>query len=193
MTYLERIRFYSTVAIFGCLWGAIEVFIGSYLHLLNIPLRGAFMAGMASVILAGGRAFANFKMSSLSVAIIAASLKMVGFGVFKLGPVAGILIEGIMAEIIFSFLGLKKMSVFLSSVLLSIEGLPHFIITSWIMYGGTIFEAYLKVLSKVSNIFHLPQNFYFTVFFLWLAAHIIIGSFFGRISIIVLGKVKNEF
>ncbi len=193
MNYLERIKFYSTVAIFGCLWGAMEVFIGSYIHLLNIPLRGAFMAGMASVILAGGRAFANFKMSSLYIAIVAALLKMIGFGVFKLGPVAGILIEGAMAEIIFSFLGLKKSSIFLSSLVLSLEGLPHFVMTSWIMYGGSIFEAYLKVLSKVSTIFHLPKNFYFTIFFLWLSAHVIIGAFFGRISIIVVGKVKNEF
>lgn len=192
MSSQEKIKFVSAAAVFGAVWGACEMFLGSYLHMLNIPFRGAFMAGIASVILAGGRAFANFRGITFSMALSAAALKLLGFGSFKLGPVAGILIEGALAEFMFSLFGLRCWCVFLTSILLCMEAVPHFFVTSWIMYGGGIFEAYMKVLSRIASIFRLPENFYISIITLWLGAHILIGAFFGRLSVISVRRLKHD-
>ncbi|NLI09162.1 MAG: hypothetical protein GX447_00200 [Elusimicrobia bacterium] len=192
MKYSERIKFAVSAAVFGSAWGALEAFMGSYLHMLNIPFRGAIMAGIACVLMSSGRAFAPYKFVTLSAASVACLIKLVGIGAFKLGPMAGILIEGIIAEIVFLLFGLNSFSVFTASFAVCFEGIPHFFITSWIMYGGGIFETYLIVIEKTASVLGLPKDSYMAVLFLWIAGHAAAGFFFGKVSSASVKKLKNE-
>ncbi len=192
MRYPEKIKFLVSAVVFGAAWGALEAFLGSYLHMLNVPFRGAIMAGFACVLLSAGRAFAPYRFVTISSAFTACLMKLAGLGAFKLGPMAGILIEGLIAEAVFSSFGLNTASVFAASFLVCFEGIPHFFFTSWLMYGGGIFETYLRVVKKTAAVLGLPENAYVTVLLVWIAGHAAAAAIFGWLSAASVKKLKNE-
>lgn len=192
MRYNEKIKFLVSAVVFGATWGVLEAFLGSYLHMLKVPFKGALMSGFACVLLSAGRFFAPYRMVTISSSLIACLIKLVSVGAFKLGAMAGILIEGLIAEFVFSFLGLNTVSVFVSSFLVCFEGIPHFFFSSWLIYGGSIFDTYLKVIKKTAFALGLDENAYIIVLFIWVGVHAVVAAIFGWLSAISVRKLKNE-
>ena len=192
MKKISEIKFLVYTTVFGVLWGVFEMFIGTYLHLLNVPLRGAFMAGAGSVILCVSRFYVDKPGATLAMGMVAAAVKMLSFGAFKLGPVGGIIIESLIVEIVLTVFRLNLFSVFSACLLACLEGVPHFFATNWIIYGGDIFGAYLDVLKKISAIFGIKTEFYWKIIFLWVSAHLLIGSLAGLAALSMMRKLKNE-
>ena len=92
------------IAIFGAIWGALEITLGSYLHVIFPPLADTFVVGlvMASVgmvVALIGRLFVPRTGSVLMIGIVTAILKMISIGGVKVGPLAAILIESLLAEL----------------------------------------------------------------------------------------------
>ena len=89
-------------ALFGALWGALEITLGSYIHTLlppgGAPLTGPIMAALGLAVALIGRHFAPQRGSILLMGVVAALLKMIGPGAVRWGPFMGILIEAAIAE-----------------------------------------------------------------------------------------------
>ncbi|MEF3279680.1 MAG: hypothetical protein K6357_01765 [Elusimicrobiota bacterium] len=189
---IDKVKFFVFSGVFGVLWGVFEMLIGSYLHILNLPLRGAFMSGFGCVFMCVLRSYVNYKGVNLYAAIVAISIKLLSYGGFKLGPIVGIFIEAVIIEVIFGVFNFNKFSIIFSSLLCVLEGVPHFFITTWIMYGGGIFEVYLNAMANISKIFGFSKEIYIYVFLIWLFAHFLIGFFSSFVSIKLIGWLKNE-
>ena len=70
------------IAVFGALWGALEITLGAYLHVLFPPLAdtfliGVIMAGLGSVIVLVGRYFVPHTGAAIAIGIITALLKAI--------------------------------------------------------------------------------------------------------------------
>lgn len=178
-TQANKIKLLVFTTVFGVLWGLLEMFIGSWLHILNVPFKGAAMAGIGAVILITGRCYTNQRFACINTAVVAMLVKFMSIGAVKIGPAAGILIEGAIMEIVFAFLPVNFLSVMLGSVLCCLEGIPHFFVTNTLIYGKDIFSVYMQALTKVQKYFGLPENAWLLVLFVWLAGHIVIGLIAG--------------
>ena len=178
--------------VFGVMWGLFEMVFGSYLHMINFPLRGAVMAGFGAVFMCIVRSYADRVGVNLLSAVVAVAVKLFSYGGFKLGPVIGILIEGFLVEVTFSVLKFNVLSVFVSSFLCVLEGVPHFFITTWIMYGGNIFDVYINALKNISKLFGFKSNIYIWVFAVWIFCHIVIWIFSSLVSLKLIRWLKNE-
>lgn len=100
----RRIRELIYAALFGALWGALEITVGSYLHTLlppgTAPLVGPVMAAIGLTVALIGRHFAPYRGSLLLMGAVAALLKVIGPGTVRWGPLLGILIEAGSAELV---------------------------------------------------------------------------------------------
>jgi hypothetical protein len=94
------------IAVFGTLWGVLEMTSGAYLHVLfppgasYLPLVGPAMAALGLAIALVGRHFVPRSGSVLMIGVVAALLKLLSLGGIKLGPFLGILIESGLAEVV---------------------------------------------------------------------------------------------
>ena len=91
------------IAVFGALWGAIEITLGAYLHVIFPPLAdtflvGVIMAGLGGVIALTGRHFVPHTGSVLMIGVVTALLKALSLGGVKIGPMVAILAESLLME-----------------------------------------------------------------------------------------------
>ena len=91
------------IAVFGALWGAIEITLGAYLHVIFPPLAdtflvGVIMAGLGGIIALTGRHFVPHTGSVLMIGVVTALLKALSLGGVKIGPMVAILAESLLIE-----------------------------------------------------------------------------------------------
>ena len=91
------------IAVFGALWGAIEISLGAYLHVIFPPLAdtflvGVIMAGLGGIIALTGRHFVPYTGSVLMIGVVTTLLKALSLGGVKIGPMVAILAESLLME-----------------------------------------------------------------------------------------------
>lgn len=192
MNQFERIKFIVFPAVFGTGWGLFEAVAGSYFHAVSFPFKGALMAGCGSIFMCVLRFYVRRKYVNIIAAFFAVSVKLFSFGGFKIGPVAGIIIEAVIIEMVFSVCGFNRLAIFFASLLAVFEGIPHFFITNFLMYGKGIFELYIKAVSSVSAFFNISGSSYIYIFLLWVAGHFVIAVVSYIISLKIIGRIKND-
>jgi ABC-type thiamin/hydroxymethylpyrimidine transport system permease subunit len=153
------------VAVFGALWGALELTLGAYLHVLFPPLANTFftgliMAGIGAAIALVGYTFVPRPGAVLSIGIITALLKVVSLGGAKIGPVVAILAEVILMEVAL----LSKRSptrgryVLAGTVAVSWNFFHKFIMMR-LLYGKGIGEVYVKMVKEGSQTLGLDAGY----------------------------------
>jgi hypothetical protein len=90
------------LAVFGALWGASEILLGSVLHNLKVPFNGVILAGIGLAVAMIARIFVPRKGATLFVGVIATILKLFSVGSVVVGPMIGILVEALLAETVLS-------------------------------------------------------------------------------------------
>ena len=185
-----RLAVYTTV--FGALWGLAEMFIGSWLHAVNFPFRGALLAGFGAIILCTERTYTPIRGATFYTGLVAILLKFLSIGSVKIAPAAGIFIETVIAEAILSALGTGKAGVWLTVMAACLEGIPHFFVTNWLMYGTGIFGAYLAVVKGMQAFFGLPGNSWKFIVLLWLAGHAALGTVYSVLAVRTLKYLEHR-
>jgi hypothetical protein len=167
------------IAVFGTLWGLLEITLGTGLKSLRIPFTGFIMVGLALVILLAGRRFAPRRGSILMMGGVAALLKVFSMGGFVLGPFWAILIEALLAEIIISTLGLRRLTCMLTGVVLLAYTTVHPLIAQRVLYGSGIIQIYLEMLDRGRSALGLADASLLAVVGVWLAVITVLGSALG--------------
>src|SRR5512139_3930216 len=90
-----------TLAVFGALWGLVEISLGSVFHAINLPLTGMLLSVIGAMVLCIGRLFVPHRGSTIFIGVIAMFLKLFSIGNILIGPMVGILAEALIAELIF--------------------------------------------------------------------------------------------
>ena len=98
------VRDWIYIAVFGALWGALELTLGGYLHTLfppltNTLLTGVIMGGLGAATALVGRHFVPKRGAVLGIGCITALLKLLSLGGVVVGPLVAILAEAVLMEI----------------------------------------------------------------------------------------------
>lgn len=92
-------RAWTRAALIGSLWGALELSVGSVLHLSRLPLSGLIMAALGLVCLLTLRRLSPYPGVCLVAGAVALAVKVFALGGLRPGPLIGIAAEAVLVEI----------------------------------------------------------------------------------------------
>jgi hypothetical protein len=173
----------ATLAVFGALWGLVEVSLGSLLKTLNIPLSGVVLACVGLIVALTGRTFVPRRGSTLFIGVIAMLLKLFSLGGVIIGPMVGILTEALVAEIVLSLAGSPRRAAFTLAGALGVAWvLLQPFLTGPLLFGRTVFTVWLDLLDRGNQLLGLDPSSALWIVIGLLALHLGIGGFAGWIS-----------
>lgn len=182
-----------TIAVFGALWGIIEMSFGSVVKSLNIPFSGAVLAAVGLSIAMVSRLFVPQRGSTLFVGVIAMLLKLFSIGNIIIGPMVGILGEAIVAELVFSITNRQTRFTFLLAGSLGVLWtLVQPFATGLLFFGRTPFVVWLDMLDNGSRMLGLNSNAVVWIVAGLVAVHLAVGAVAGWLAWDVGRQLRNR-
>ncbi len=170
----------AILAVFGALWGLVEISLGSVLKTLNIPMSGAVLAAIGLAVALIGRAFVPQRGSTLFIGAIAMLLKLFSLGGAVLGPMVGILTEALVAEIVLSMGGQpRRMSFILAGAFGVAWVLLQPFVTGPLLFGRTVLVVWLDLLDRGGRLLGLQPTAAIWIVLALLVIHLAVGGLAG--------------
>lgn len=169
-----------TIAVFGALWGAVEISMGTVLKALHLPFNGAFLAAIGLTVLLVGRLFVPRRGSTLFIGVIATLIKLFSIGGVVIGPMIGILTEALLAEVVLSAFGKPRRVSFMLAGTLGVGWTmiqPFF--TGMVLFGRDMFEVWLDLVNQGSRILGIEGNAALWIVLILAAFHVLLGLLSG--------------
>jgi ABC-type thiamin/hydroxymethylpyrimidine transport system permease subunit len=171
------------IGVFGALWGAAEMTLGSLLHVLNVPFSGALLTGIGITIALIGRLFVPRTGSVLFIGLVTALLKMLSLGGIVLNPMIGIVAESLLAEVVLSLWGRPRRASFVVAGGLAVFWpFVHPFFTQGILAGQGILTVYGWTLEKGANLLGLDPSALLLILGGLIGVHLLIGIIAGLLA-----------
>jgi len=177
------------IAVFGALWGVLEMTLGSYLHLifpsLATPLVGVgtIMTALGMVLALIGRLFVPKTGSVLMIGVVVAILKALSIGGVKLEVMIAIIIECLLAEV--GLLLARKPGrggFMLAGCLAVLWTFFHKFLASYVFLGRGIYDVYLGVLKEGSQALGIGMGYALAIVAAFLLIRILAGGVAGWLA-----------
>jgi hypothetical protein len=181
------------IAIFGAVWGLVEITLGVFLKGMRLPMGGAILTAVSCIIFLTGRYFIRRRGSILMMGAIAAILKVFSIGTVIAGPFMAILIESLLAEISISLLGIHRFSYLFTGGLLSLYTIIHPFISQGIIFGENIYKIYLEIFQKIAQLLHIDLHYLGWIILSYAIIHLFLGTTAGWFAYSLSSRVNREF
>ena len=177
------------IAVFGALWGALEMTLGSYLHLifpsLATPLVGVgtIMTAIGMVVALIGRLFVPRTGSVLMIGLVVAILKALSIGGVKLPAMIAIIIECLLAE--FGLLLARRPSrggFMLAGCLAVLWTFFHKFFASYVFLGRGVYDVYLGILKQGAQALGIGMGYVLVIVAAFLLIRIVAGGLAGWLA-----------
>ena len=182
------VRDWVFVGLFGALWGAAEMTLGSVLHLIFPPVADTFLVGLimaciGCLIALCGRLFVVNRGSILLIGVIASILKAFSPGGVKIGPLIGIMAESLLMELGLLLIPGASYPAFALAGLLAVSwNFFHRFLMMGLFYGAGFFEIATRIVRDGSRLFGIPENFFFLLLALLLFIRMAAGAVAGLLA-----------
>jgi ABC-type thiamin/hydroxymethylpyrimidine transport system permease subunit len=179
------VRSWITVGLFGALWGVVEMFLGSYLHLIFPPqantfLTGVVLGGIGVTVALTGRHFVPNRGSVFFISVVTALLKLLSPGGVKIGPLVAILVEGLLMEAVLWISRTPRRWAFIVGGALAVGwNFPHKFVMMRLLYGKDIVQVYTKMVQDGSQTLGLDPSIAWLILAILLLARLIVGAIGG--------------
>jgi hypothetical protein len=171
------------IAVFGALWGTIEVTSGSILHVLNVPFSGVVLSAAGIAIAMIGRLFVPRRGSVLFIGLVTAFLKMFSLGGIVINPIIGIVMESLLAEMVLSAMGKpRRLSFILAGGAATFWPFVHPFFTQGLLAGQGMLTIYNRTLQKGAQMLGLDVSAILVILAALIAGHILIGVVAGLVA-----------
>jgi len=176
------------IAIFGALWGVLEMTIGAYLHVIFPSLADTFLVGVVMgslgiIVALVGRRFVPRPGAVLMIAIIAMLLKAVSLGGVKLGPMLAIAIEGALMELgLLTWSGKSPAAYVLAGALAVSWNFFHKFLMMRLLYGKEIVEVGIKMVKDGSNLLGIDSSSAILILGVLFLTRVIVGMAAGWVA-----------
>ena len=182
------LRDWVYIAVFGALWGAVEISLGAYLHLLFPPLANTFFNGLVLTffgvaIALIGRRFVPRVGAVLMIGIVTALLKLLSLGGVKVGPMVAILAECALMEIALLLgHGANLASYALAGVLAFAWNSVHPFIMLPLLFGQRLDQAYAKLVKDGAATIGLDTRQGMLILLVLLLIRVVVGGVAGWLA-----------
>lgn len=182
---------FMTTALFGALWGIIEISLGTILHASKIPFRGAALTTIAVVLITTSRSFINYKGSMIAISAVAASLKLITLPGFNITPFIAILMQGIIAEVVFTIFTYRLISALLSGSFIMLYTLIHSLVMQGIFFGLGIYNVYVEILNSIGKAINYEGKMSLILIPLIVFMYILTGAGAGWFGYLTANRTKD--
>jgi ABC-type thiamin/hydroxymethylpyrimidine transport system permease subunit len=171
------------IGVFGALWGAVEISLGSVLHTLNVPFSGVVLTGIGIAIALIGRLFVPRPGSVLFIGLVTAFLKMFSLGGIVLNPMIGIVAESVLAEVALTALGRpRRVSFIVAGALATFWPFVHPFFTQGILAGAGMLTIYQRTLTNGAKLLGLDPSAVVLILAGLIGVYLLIGSIAGLLA-----------
>ncbi|MCR4408626.1 MAG: hypothetical protein NUW24_17180 [Anaerolineae bacterium] len=192
------VRDWVYVAVFGALWGAAELTLGSYLHVLFPPLADTFiiglvMASLGAIIVLVGRQFVPRLGAVLMMGIVTALLKTLSLGGVVIGPIVAILAESLLIEATLLLARRPtRWSFILAGILAVSWNFFHKFIMMRLLYGKGIEAVYAQMIADGSKVLHIDVRYGLAILLSLFLVRVIVGALAGWLAWDLGGAVRRR-
>jgi len=135
------------------LWAFMEAGLGGFLHLLHIPLTGFIVGGFAVIIIVLLTKFGNNSAGVLLKAFgIVLAVKFLLSPYTPFGAYIALSFQVLLAVILFSFIGLNRITIFLFATLVMLESALQKPILTYVVLGKEFWDSVVEILSIKSSV-----------------------------------------
>jgi hypothetical protein len=177
-----RTRDLVQVAVFGALWGGLEMGLGSALHAARLPFAGAALGAAGISIALVGRRLSPRRGFVLYVAAVAALLKVMGPGSVVLAPVLGIFAEAGLVELVLALGGDRRAAFAVGGALATTWALVHPLVAQGLLAGREILHVWEAILQAGARALGLPAGSLIAAGAVLVAAHLALGGIGGVLA-----------
>ncbi len=172
-----------TMAVFGALWGVVEISLGSVLHAIRIPLTGLTLTVIGLLVALIGRLFVPKRGSTFFIGVIAMVLKLFSIGNIIIGPMIGILAEALVAELILDlFPQPTRLSFILAIAGGALWTLIQPFVTGLLIFGRTLLPIWLDMVDQGSRLFGLGSQAATWIVFALVLLYLVVGAAAGWLA-----------
>ncbi len=172
-----------TIAVFGALWGALEISLGSVFKALHLPLSGALLATAGLIIALVGRFFVPRPGATLFVGVVATILKLFSIGGVVVGPMIGILAEALLAEVVLTAFGRPRRAAFLLAAALGVAWtIIQPFVTGALLFGRDTVEVWLDLVNLATRTLGLPETVALLAAGILAVLHLALGAAAGWLA-----------
>lgn len=180
---MVHLRNLVLIGVFGALWGALELSVGSALHALNVPFSGAFLAAVGITVALIGRRFVPQKGSVLEIGLVAALMKAASIGGIVLMPMIGIVAEALIVEaVLLATRGQSRGSYILAGALGCFWPFVHPFFTQGILAGRGILTVWGWVIEDGAALLHLSPQAALAIVAILGLVHMAVGVLAGLVA-----------
>jgi hypothetical protein len=171
------------MAVFGALWGLVEISLGSVFHAIDLPMTGMALAVIGVMVAAIGRLFVPKRGSTIFIGVIAMVLKLFSIGSAVIGPMVGILAEALIAELILDAFGKPSMLSFIFACAgASLWTLIQPFVTGVLLFGRNLLVVWLDLLDMGTRVFGIPYQAAFWIVVVLVTVHLLFGGLGGWLA-----------
>ena len=171
------------LAVFAALWGVVEISLGSVLKAFNIPFSGAVLSAIGLMIAMTARVIVPKRGTTLFIGVIVMILKLFSIGSIIIGPMIGIIMEAVIAEIVLSIFGKPNLVALLTAGAVgTLWVLIQPFVTGLLIFGRDIFTVWLDLLDTGKRIFGIDQSLAVVIVIVLVVVHVLIGMLSGWLA-----------
>lgn len=182
------LRDWIYVAVFGALWGVLEITLGSYLHVLFPPLANTFfvgliMAGIGAIIALVGRWFVPKRWAVLAIGVVTMILKAFSLGGIVIGPMVAILAEAILMEFALWLRATPTRGLYILAGALAVSwNFFHKFVMMRLLYGQGIVQVYTKMVKDGSKVLGIDIAYAVAIIVILFLFRVVVGGVAGWIG-----------
>ena len=144
-------------AVLGSLWAASEIVLGSFLHNLNVPLRGHIMTAIGVILLVAGHRRWPQRGLIWRAGLIAAAMKSASPSAVLLGPMLAIAMEGFAMELATRLFPRRLVGYLIGGALAMSWTMTHRLLSWLLTYGGNLVTVYEQLVAFAERqLGHVP-------------------------------------
>lgn len=167
---------WTQVGLWGGAAGSIEMTLGSALHTMKIPLRGAALSSMQAATLTFASARLNPPGRVAWVAFISAGLKAFSPGGGRVRPMVAIALQGTLFSGAVQLLGWNFLSVSLGGALIGAWAALQGFLLQYLLLGDDLVEAYGKVVRWLAEHWQIHAPSMPVLLAAWAALHALLAG-----------------
>jgi ABC-type thiamin/hydroxymethylpyrimidine transport system permease subunit len=172
-----------TMAVFGALWGVVEISLGSVLHAIKIPLTGLALTAIGLMMALIGRLFVPKRGSTFFIGVIATVLKLFSIGNIVIGPMIAILAEALAAELILDiFTKPTRLAFMLAVAGGALWTLIQPFVTGLLIFGRGLLSIWLDTIDLGSRLFGLSSQAVLWIVVGLVLLYLAVGAFSGWLA-----------
>lgn len=148
----EDLRVWQRAAVLGSLWASVEIVVGSFLHNLGVPLAGSVLAAFGVIVMTAGHRTSPDRGVIWRAALICALMKSVSPSAVILGPMIGILMEGLLLQACVRLLGANLAGYVAGGALAVSWSFAQKIASALIAFGPNVVRLYVEAYAYASKL-----------------------------------------